>query len=212
MKFTYVLFLLFSIKIFSSDLLNTLKNTQEIYNELKLNKELSFKTFERAINGLNKINSKNKNIITIIDFSIPSLIERGFVIDLIQNKVLYKTYIMHGKNSGDNITTSFSNKINSYQSSPGFYITENSYYGQFGYSLRLNGIEKGINDKAKERAIVIHGSDYGKPFKGATMLSKTLGCPAVPKELAVPIINLIKDGSILYIHTDKEEYLNKTKY
>lgn len=188
-----------------------LSNISKLYNEIGLEKEINYMTFYYAIKGFNNVaNKKRKDIITIIDFSKPSLEKRGYVIDLKNKKIIYSTYVMHGKNSGDNYTDKFSNVINSFQSSPGFYLTENSYMGQYGYSLRLNGLEKGINDKAKERAIVMHGSKYAKPIKGAPMLSKTLGCPAVPLELVKPIIDNIKNGSIFYIHTNQKNYIEKS--
>ncbi len=181
-----------------------------LYNELKLNKVLEFEAFSNAINGLNKIKTLKKDILTIIDFSNSSLNKRFFVIDLKNKKVLYSTYVMHGKNSGDEFTTSFSNVLNSYQSSPGFYLTENSYIGDYGYSLRLKGLEKGINDRAKERAIVIHGSQYAKPIPGARSLSKSLGCPAIPKELSKEVIDIIKNGSVIYAHTNKKDYIKES--
>lgn len=197
--------------------INTLKtkidlnNISKLYRDIGLQNEINYMTFYYAIKGFNNVaNKKRENIITIIDFSKPSLEKRGYVIDLKNKKIMYSTYVMHGKNSGDNYTEKFSNMMNSFQSSPGFYLTENSYMGQYGYSLRLNGLEKGINDKAKERAIVMHGSKYAKPIKGASMLSKTLGCPAVPLELVKPIIDNIKNGSIFYIHTNQKNYIEKS--
>lgn len=187
---------------------------QEIFNlylELNLENKINYTTFYSAIKGFNKISKKKDSVITIVDFSKPSLEERGYVIDLKNKKIIYSTYVMHGKNSGDNITDDFSNILNSYKSSPGFYITENTYFGQFGYSLVLNGIEKGINDMAKERKIIMHGSKYAKPIEGAPMLSKSLGCPAVPIELAKPIIDKIKNGSVFYIHTNLQSYTSKSK-
>ena len=182
-----------------------------LYLELNLEDKINYTTFYSAIKGFNKIKKKNDNIITIIDFSKPSLEKRGYIIDLKSKKIVYSTYVMHGKNSGDNITNNFSNVLNSYKSSPGFYITENTYFGQFGYSLVLNGLEKGINDMAKDRKIIMHGSKYATPIKGSPMLSKSLGCPAVPLELAKPIIDEIKNGTVFYIHTNLQEYTSKSK-
>ncbi|MEG0236193.1 MAG: murein L,D-transpeptidase catalytic domain family protein [Cetobacterium sp.] len=187
-------------------------NLKSLYSELKLNNFLEFEVFSNAVNGLNRIKASKKDILTIIDFSSSSLKKRFFVIDLKKKKVLYSTYVMHGKNSGDEFTTSFSNTLNSYQSSPGFFVTENSYIGAYGYSLRLKGLEKGINDKAKERAIVIHGSQYANPIPGAKSLSKSLGCPAIPKELSKEVIDLIKNGSVIYAHTNKQFYLKKSSF
>lgn len=187
---------------------------EEIFNlylELNLENKINYTTFYSAIKGFNKIKKKKNNIITIIDFSKPSLEERGYIIDLKSKQIIYSTYVMHGKNSGDNITNNFSNVLNSYKSSPGFYMTENTYFGQFGYSLVLNGLEKGINDMAKDRKIIMHGSKYATPIEGAPMLSKSLGCPAVPLELAKPIIDEIKNGTVFYIHTNLKEYTSKSK-
>lgn len=146
--------------------------------------------------GYEKIKSKNKDILTVIDFSKPSTEKRMFVIDLKNKKVLYSTVVSHGKNSGSNYATSFSNVSGSYQSSLGFYVTENVYMGKNGYSLVLNGLEKGINDKAKERAIVVHGAKYANPSTIASSgrLGRSLGCPALPESLAEPIINTIKEA------------------
>lgn len=205
-------FFIISLNIYCENNLIPIKQIISKYYNIKgLNEELSLNTFIRAINGYAKIPKKEKDILTIIDYSKPSLEKRFYVIDLKKEKLLYSTYVMHGKNSGDNYTNEFSNKINSYKSSPGFYKTLNSYEGKYGYSLRIDGLEKNINDNAIKRNIVIHGSKYASPLPNTTMLSKSLGCPAIPKELSKSIINTIKNGTILYIHTDKHEYLNTTK-
>lgn len=174
-----------------------------LYKELKLEGKLSKGAFRNGVLGFNNIQEKKKNILTIIDYSESSLQDRFFVIDLNKKDILFSTTVAHGKNSGGDIPTKFSNKIDSYQSSPGFYITEGTYSGQNGYSLILDGLEKGINDKAKERNIVVHGASYAKPYKGASRLGRSLGCPAIPKEITKPVIDTIKDGSIIYIYTDK---------
>lgn len=205
-----ILFFVISLNIFCNNKLN-LKQTINKYYDLGLNNEISLTTFIRAIDGYKKLQSKKNNILTIIDYSKPSLEKRFYVIDIKKNKILYSTYVMHGKNSGDNYTLDFSNTINSNKSSPGFYKTLNSYEGQYGYSLRIKGLEENINDNALKRNIVIHGSKYALPLPNTTMLSKSLGCPAIPKELCKPIIDTIKNGSILYIHTNKQEYLKNTK-
>lgn len=181
-----------------------------IYRDLNLQDTLDYRVFSNALLGMEKIEDTKKDVITIIDFTKSSLKERFFVIDLKNKKVLFSTYVMHGKNSGGAVPQEFSNSINSYKSSPGFYVTDATYYGKFGYSLRLNGVEEGINDNARERAIVVHGSQYAMPSSGAKALSTSLGCPAIPKEISGPVINKIKDGRIIYIHTDQEEYLSKS--
>ncbi|MBC2850016.1 murein L,D-transpeptidase catalytic domain family protein [Cetobacterium sp. 8H] len=183
---------------------------ESLYKELNLINKMDFTTFYNAVSGIKKLKNVKEDIITIIDFTKSSLKERFFVIDLKNKKTLFSTYVMHGKNSGGSIPRDFSNAVNSYKSSPGFYRTENTYNGEYGYSLRLNGLEKGINDKAKERAIVVHGSQYAKPKPGAEKLDRSLGCPAIPKDISDKVINKIKDGRLLYIHTNEKSYIQKS--
>ncbi|WP_407537139.1 murein L,D-transpeptidase catalytic domain family protein [Cetobacterium somerae] len=147
-------------------------SVENLYRELNLTNKMDFTTFSNAISGMKKLKDVKEDIITIIDFTKSSIKERFFVIDLKNKKTLFSTYVMHGKNSGESIPREFSNAVNSFKSSPGFYKTENTYNGEYGYSLRLNGLEKGINDKARERAIVVHGSQYAKPKPGAKKLDE----------------------------------------
>jgi len=149
-------------------------------------------------------------VITIIDFSMPSNQERLWVLDLVEVKVLYHCLVSHGRNSGEIMAENFSNKPGSYASSPGFYTTGETYFGKHGFSLRLNGIENGINDKARERAIVIHGADYVSPefIEKNGRLGRSLGCPAVPEELSKEIIETIKDGTCLFVYAPTESYLS----
>jgi len=151
-------------------------------------------------------------VMTIIDFSLPSDQERLWVLDLTEAKVLYRCLVSHGRNSGDVMAENFSNKPGSYASSPGFYTTGETYFGKHGFSLRLNGIEYGINDKARERAIVIHGADYVSPefIKENGRLGRSLGCPAVPEELSEEIIETIKNGTCLFVYAPIESYLSKS--
>ncbi len=120
--------------------------------------------------------------------------------------------VAHGKNSGNNYATSFSNDYGSFKSSLGFFITENTYNGKNGYSLVLNGLEKGINDRAKERAVVVHGADYSNPsvIRSSGRLGRSLGCPAVPQACTRKIINTIKNGTILFIYAEDEGYAAKS--
>ena len=123
--------------------------------------------------------------------------------------IIYGKSYCGGKNSGGNYATSFSNVSGSYKSSLGFYVTENTYQGKNGYSLILNGLEKGINDKAKERAIVVHGAAYANPSVAASggRLGRSFGCPALPQSLTKPIINTIKNGTLLFIYANDKGYL-----
>ena len=122
--------------------------------------------------------------------------------------MLYSSVVSHGKNSGENYATSFSNEVGSYKSSLGFYLTGNTYQGKNGYSLLLDGLEKGINDRARERAIVVHGAAYANPSVCKSgRLGRSFGCPAVPQKLSRPIIDAIKGGSVMYIYAGTPDYL-----
>lgn len=184
-------------------------NIHQLYMDLKLKDKVSYIAFKQAIDGYNKITTKNKNIITLIDFSKPSTEERLYVIDIKNKKVLQASVVSHAKNSGDNYATSFSNSHGSHKSSLGFFVTEKTYQGRNGYSLVLDGLEEGINDQAKERAIVIHGASYANPAVAASSgrLGRSFGCPALPTAVNREIIDTIKDGSLLYIYADDANYL-----
>lgn len=147
-------------------------------------------------------------VITIIDFSLQSDQERLWVIDLDKGKVLFHCLVSHGRNSGELKAESFSNIPGSYESSPGFYVTGESYIGKHGLSLKLDGLESGINDKARARAIVIHGADYVSDdfIRDHGRLGRSLGCPAVPVELSEDIIKTIKEGSCLFIYAPEPGY------
>ncbi|NGM61892.1 murein L,D-transpeptidase catalytic domain family protein [Sphingobacterium sp. SGG-5] len=180
-----------------------------LYQEIDLADKLKYEVFEMAMLGFDNLSLRNKDIITIVDFSLPSTDKRMYVIDLKNKKLLFHTIVSHGRNSGDKYATSFSNRHGSFQSSLGFYITEGTYVGGNGYSLVIDGIEKGINDQAKARAVVIHGADYCSTsfIKNTGRLGRSYGCPALPRELTKPIINTIKNGTGLFIYADNVEYM-----
>lgn len=180
----------------------------ELYNEIGLSEIVNYNAFKQAITGYSKIEGRKKDILTLIDYSKPSTEKRLYVLDMKNKKLLFTSYVSHGRNSGNNYATSFSNKCGSYKSSLGFFLTENTYQGKNGYSLILNGLEKNINDKARERAIVMHGAPYANPgvIKSAGRLGRSLGCPALPEAVNKPIIDLIKGGSLLYIYADDANY------
>ncbi len=181
----------------------------KLYDEIGLSKIVNYDAFEQAVAGYSKIEGRKKDILTLIDFTKPSTEKRLYVVDIKNKKLLFVSYVSHGRNSGNNYATSFSNKNGSYKSSLGFYLTENTYQGKNGYSLILNGLEKNINDKARERAIVIHGAPYANPsvIKSAGRLGRSLGCPALPEAMSKPIIDTIKGGSLLYIYANNTDYL-----
>lgn len=152
-------------------------------------------------------------VITIIDFSLPSDKERLWVLDLIHGKVLYHCLVSHGRNSGELMAENFSNIPGSYASSPGFYTTGETYTGKHGLSLALDGREMGINDKARTRAIVIHGANYVSAdfIRKYGRLGRSFGCPAVPEELSKEIIQTIKGGSCLFIYVPKTSYTSNSQ-
>jgi hypothetical protein len=185
---------------------------QDLYQSIGLESDLSYKTFQRAMTGYQNLSFRNKDIITIIDYTKPSTEERLFIIDLKNNEILYKSLVAHGKNTGLNLAQEFSNASGSLKSSPGFYSTAETYFGKHGYSLRLDGQEPAINDKARQRAIVIHGANYvsQKFIEKHHRLGRSWGCPALPLLQTKEIIDLIKGGTCLYIHTDDQNYLKNS--
>lgn len=181
----------------------------ELYRSMQLEGVVNWKAFRQAVVGYEKIEGRKRDILTLIDFSKPSTEERLYVFDMKKHRLLFSSVVSHGKNSGNNYATSFSNEYGSYKSSLGFYLTESTYQGKNGYSLILNGLEKGINDRARERAIVVHGAAYADPSVVARggRLGRSFGCPALPPKLSRPIIDAIKGGSVMYIYADASDYL-----
>lgn len=180
-----------------------------LYRDMGLEGMVGWKAFRQAVAGYRRIEGRRRDVLTLIDFSLPSTAERLFVFDMARRRLLFSSVVAHGRNSGDNYATSFSNEYGSYKSSLGFYLTGSTYQGSNGYSLLLDGLEKGINDRARERAIVVHGAAYADPsvaIRGGR-LGRSFGCPALPPGLSRPIIDAIKDGSVMYIYAPAPEYL-----
>ena len=189
-------------------------NSNELYTEMDLDTKVNAEAFALAVTGYEKISERKRNILTLIDFSKPSTEERLFVFDMDKKKLLFSSVVAHGKNSGNNWATKFSNINGSHQSSLGFYLTQNTYQGKNGYSLVLEGLEKGINDQAKNRAIVVHGAAYANPsiIQKNGRLGRSFGCPALPVKLNRPIIDAIKGGSVLYIYAKDKSYFDQCKF
>jgi hypothetical protein len=188
-----------------------------LYDKLNLDSfEMSRDAYSYALEGLEHLEEEgvvsNDSVLTVIDFSLPSYKKRLFVIDLNSGELLFNTYVSHGRNSGTDMAKNFSNKYNSFQSAPGFYITGKTYYGEHGYSLRLDGKEKGINDNALVRKIVMHPADYVSNYsiRAKGYLGRSLGCPAIPAAVHKPLINTIKDGSCLFIYSPDSNYITKS--
>lgn len=184
----------------------------EIYCESGLENLIDFEIFYRACTGVCHFDVPLKNVLTIIDYSKPSNQKRFYVIDLKNRKLLFHTLVAHGKNSGEVECTRFSNTPKSLKSSPGFFLTAESYSGRQGYSLRIDGLEPGINDQARPRAIVIHGADYvcQRYVDDYGHIGKSFGCPALPFDVNRKIIDQIKGGTCIYIHTDTPTYTNNS--
>jgi len=158
--------------------------------------------------------SIKKPILTVIDYTLASTQKRLWVVDLDSKRVLYTSMCAHGKYSGENYTTSFSNRMGSLQTSIGLFLTEDTYFGRDGYTLRLEGLEKGFNDNARDRLIVFHGAPYVNQ-KFATVagrIGRSWGCPAVEKPLAEPIINTIKGGTLIFSFYNHPQWLSKSKF
>ena len=178
---------------------------------------LSKQAFEYAYKGYVYLSEHHlvgrNNVLSICDFSQSSRNKRLYIIDLEEKKVLINTYVAHGRGSGAEFANSFSNSQRSHKSSLGFYITEHTYYGDHGLALRIQGVEKGFNDRAGRRSIVVHGSRYvGQDFLESNSFNgRSYGCPAVPFDECADIIDAIKDGSCLFIYHPTKKYLTKSK-
>ncbi len=172
--------------------------------------KLSLQAYQKARRkGLN-----DKQLLTVIDYRKPSTERRLWVIDLKKGKVLFNTWVAHGKNSGNVTPTSFSNQPGSLKSSVGVFLTESPYIGNNGYSLRLTGLEQGINHNAYRRAIVIHGAWYANPtiIRKYGRLGLSWGCPAVSENLARPLIDTIKGHTLVFVYSNDRKWLHNSTF
>lgn len=189
-----------------------------LYHQVDFGKHpLAQDVFEKACRGyMNLVNAgklgPGKEIISVCDFSLPSTEKRLWIINLTTKKVLFNTYVAHGQGSGDDGALSFSNQESTHKSSLGFYVTGETYEGEHGTSLRLNGMDLGYNDAALDRGIVVHGADYVSEsfISRQDRLGRSWGCPAVPSNLSLPIISAIKDGTCLFIYYPESRYLRSS--
>ena len=150
--------------------------------------------------------SGRDDLLTIIDYSLPSTQPRLWVLDLANGKVLYHELVAHGSGSGDNYATRFSNNNDSHQTSLGLFLTGGTYEGGNGYSLKLRGLDRGFNDRAEERHIVMHGAWYVSPehARAQGRLGRSWGCPALSQESARPVIDTIKGGSFVFSYASAD--------
>jgi hypothetical protein len=189
-----------------------------IYDSLNLDGlGLSRQAFELALTGYNNLLNAGKitkdNILSILDFTLPSGKKRFFVVDLATGELVFNTYAAHGKNSGTTTATKFSNRPNSNQSSLGFYVTGETYNGKHGCSLRLLGKEKGINDNAMARGIVMHSASYVDEsiVERQGFIGRSQGCPALPGNISKTVIEKIKNGSCLFLYSPDKKYVSQSK-
>lgn len=172
--------------------------------------KLALTAYEKAKNE----GYTHKPYLTVIDYSKPSSQPRLAVFDLAKNKLLFQTFVAHGKNSGDATSTRFSNDSHSLASSLGVFVTGETYEGKHGMSLRLNGLEPGFNDHARERGVVIHGADYVNAQVAQTYgkVGRSWGCPAVSSALVGPIIQAIKNGSVVFAYYPDKRWLHSSSF
>ncbi|WP_370898716.1 murein L,D-transpeptidase catalytic domain family protein [Chryseobacterium gossypii] len=205
----------------SGKIANTAASSEELYNSIpfEADHKLNYDAFEKALTGYENLKkagllNQDSHLLTICDFSMSSNAKRLWVIDLNDKKVLFNSLVAHGKNTGEEFAQSFSNTESSYQSSLGFYITDATYEGDNGYSLKLLGMDKGFNDAAYKRAIVVHGADYVSDEFAAMhkRIGRSWGCPALPKALATTIINTIKGRNCLFIYYPDPDYLSSSEW
>ena len=177
-------------------------NTNDLDNNV-------FKYALKAYSCARKRGMDKQEMLTIIDYSKPAVEPRLWVIDLKHLHVKYAELVAHGENSGDMVGKYFSNKVGSHESSIGTFLTEETYDGHNGLTLRLKGLEPGINDNAMTRYIVLHGAKYVSQNRviNEGRIGRSFGCPAIPKNMAKPTINAIKNGTILFAYAPEKSWL-----
>ena len=194
-------------------------NIKELYNELNAAQyDLSFTAFRYAYIGYQTMKKQhrlnNKELFSIIDFTKDCNSKRFYTIDLEKMKIVYYTYVAHGKKSGERMATSFSDAVEYNKSSIGFYITGNTYNGGNGYSLILHGDEKGYNSNLAKRSVVVHAADYANEDYIARngRMGRSLGCPALPENIYKQVIETIKEKTMIFAYYNDAKYLKTSKY
>jgi len=179
--------------------------------------QLNQKVLKLALTAYKKASDNGavkKQVLTVIDYSLPSNKQRMWVFDVNKQQLLYNTYVAHGRNSGNDTPHHFSNKLSSKETSLGTYVTRDTYIGSKGYSLNLQGLERGFNDNAYNRRVVIHGAWYVEPdfIKKSGRAGRSWGCPSIAKTLAKPVINTLKGGSVVFAYYPDSYYLSHSGY
>ena len=177
--------------------------------------ELALEAYEQAEEG----GHVRRQVLTIIDYELPSYQPRLWVIDMRAGRVVYQEWVAHGmgkpRGSGGTMeeALSFSNDPGTLKSSLGLFITAETYYGRHGYSLKLDGLEEGVNDNARERLIVLHGAQYVTEDRADDrLIGRSWGCPAVRPGISKILIDAIKDGSVLWIYYPHDEWLEESEF
>lgn len=187
-----------------------------VIQSIEQNSDIDPRALQLALQGYYNLKRqgliRREGLITLIDFNKPSDCKRLFIIDIDNGRVIHSALVAHGKGSGDVVATSFSNQPGSNKSSLGFYLTENTYTGKNGYSLVLKGLDQGINDMAEQRSIVIHGANYvsDEYIRQNGRLGRSQGCPALSMNEYQEVIDMIKDGTCLFIYHTGEDYASRS--
>lgn len=192
---------------------------KQLYDQINLGASgLNYEVFRLGMIGYYQLRHEQtlnkRNIISLVDFTKASTEKRFYTIDLDNQKLLFHTYVAHGRNTGENWAKSFSNKQHSNQSSLGFYVTAETYVGSKGYSLRLDGKEEEYNGNIRDRAVVMHEADYVSEqwIKKYGRLGRSQGCPALPKGISKEVIDTIKDKTVIFAYYADTDYLKTSKY
>jgi hypothetical protein len=188
-----------------------------LFQSLEGQKEnLKFEVFNKALVGYYNLKNldklSDKNLLSVVDFSLPSNVKRLWIINISTGKVLYNSLVSHGKNTGTTMAKNFSNLPETHKSSIGFYVTGDTYYGKHDLSLRLEGMDPSFNNNAFARAIVMHGAKYVSEdwIKKYGMLGRSHGCPAIPESISKEVINLLSGGTCLFIYYPNSNYEKKS--
>lgn len=214
--FTSVLFLFYSFsgnvavntaKATVTEKVNTVSETELLYNNISAHSSTmpAYDCFSKAVKGYKLLKAQGKikkELLAVIDFTKSSNSKRLWIIDMATQTVVYNTLVAHGRNSGDEYANAFSNTNSSYKSSLGFYATGEIYSGKHGRSLKLDGLENGLNSNARNRGVVMHAADYVSEsfIKAHHRLGRSQGCPALPGELTEKVISLLQGKSCLFIY------------
>jgi hypothetical protein len=193
------------------------QRTHNLYQEMALESQgLRFEVFEKALTGYLNLQtegrlSNEKQLLTVVDFELPSTEKRLWVLDLAAKQVKFHTLVAHGHNSGEDVATTFSNQNESNMSSLGFYVTKGEYMGKHGRSLKLDGVDEGFNTNALERSVVMHGADYVSEdfIRQNGRLGRSLGCPALPMDQKDEIIEAVNGGTCLFLNGADQSYSSK---